>query len=80
MLFLTGQSWRILKPGAQVAAKNKDLIAVTVPYKRLIDGLGKTNYERVTAQPTIKLTINDCLTVTIDESKRTHDITSVHRQ
>ena len=80
MLFLTGQSWRILKPGAQVAAKNKDLIAVTVPYKRLIDGLSKTNYERVTAQPTIKLTINDCLTVTIDESKRTHDITSVHRQ
>ena len=80
MLVLTGQSWLILKPGAQVAAKNKDFIAVTVPYKRLIDGLSKTNYERVTAQPTIKLTINDCLTVTIDESKRTHDITSVHRQ
>ena len=55
MLLLTGQSWRILKPGAQVAAKNKDFIAVT-------------------AQP------NDCLTVTIDKSKRTHDITSVHRQ
>ena len=72
MLFLTGQSWRILKPGAQVA--------VMAPYKRLIDGLSKTNYERVTAQPTIKLTINDCLTVTIDESKRTRDITSVHRQ
>ena len=80
MLFLTGQSWRILKPGTQVAAKSKDFIAVTVPYKRLIDGLSKTNYDRVTAQPTIKLTINDCFTVTIDESKRTHDITSVHRQ
>ena len=76
MLFLTGQSWCVLKPGAQVAAKNKDFIAVMVPYKRLIDGLSKANYERVTAQPTI----NGCLTVTIDESKRTHDITSVQSQ
>ena len=57
MLLLTGQSWRILKPGAQ----NKDFIAVT-------------------AQPTFKLTINDCLTVTIDKSKRTHDTTSVRPQ
>ena len=39
MLFLMGQSWRILKPGAQVGAKNKDFIAVTVPYKWLIDEL-----------------------------------------
>ena len=61
MLLLTGQSWRILKPGAQVAAKNKDFIAMT-------------------AQPTFKLTINDCLTVTIDKSKRTHDTTSVRPQ
>ena len=46
------------------------------PYKRLIDGFSKTNYDRMTAQATISLTINDCLTVTIDGSKCTSDVES----
>ena len=33
--------------------------------------LSKTNYERTTGELTIWLTIDDCLTVTIDGSKRT---------
>ena len=36
----------------------------------------KTNYDRTTRQ----LTINDCLIVTIDGSKCTNDITSLHCQ
>ena len=34
----------------------------------------------MTGQLTIWLTINDCLTVTIDGSKRTNNITSLHSQ
>ena len=44
----------------------------------LLTGSSKTNYERLTGQPTIWLTINDCLTLTIDGSKRTNNITSLH--
>ena len=40
----------------------------------------KTNYDRTTGQLTIWLTINDCLTMKIDGSKHTNDITSVHSQ
>ena len=35
-------------------------------------------HERTTGQLTIWLTINHCLTVTIDRSKRTNDISSLH--
>ena len=43
-------------------------------YKRLIDEVrsSKTNYERTTGELTIWLTIDDCLTVTIDGSKCTN--------
>ena len=40
----------------------------------------KTNYERTTGQLTIWLTVNDCITVTIDGLKCTNDITSLHSQ
>ena len=50
------------------------------PYERLIEGLSKTNYERMTGQTTILLTINYCLTLTADGSKRTNEITSLHSQ
>ena len=51
-------------------------------YKQLIDGIKQnySNYERNTGQLTIWLTINDCLTETIDGSKCTNDITSLHIQ
>ena len=38
------------------------------------DNQAQRNYEKMTGQPTIWLTMNDCLTVTIDGSKRTNDI------
>ena len=41
------------------------------PYKLLIDEI-KQNYERTTGELTIWLTIDDCLTLTIDGSKRTN--------
>ena len=40
----------------------------------------KTNYERTAGQLTVWPTINDCLTMTIDGSKRTNDIKSLHSQ
>ena len=41
----------------------------------------KIDYERMTGQLTDNLTNNnDCLTVIIDGSKRTNDITSLHSQ
>ena len=43
------------------------------PYKRLTNGI--TNFERTTGQLTIRLTINDCLTVKIDglfETRQRH--------
>ena len=46
----------------------------------LLTRSSKTNYERTTGELTIWLTIDDCLTVTIDGSKRTNDITSLHSQ
>ena len=46
----------------------------------LLTNASKTNYERMTGQPTIWLTINDCFTVTIDGSKRTNEITSLQIQ
>ena len=47
------------------------------PYKWLIGGIKKTNHERTTGRLPVWLTINDCLTVKIDGSKRTNDITSL---
>ena len=47
------------------------------PYNRLIGGINKTNHQRTTGRIPIWLTINDCLTVKIDRSKRTNDITSL---
>ena len=48
------------------------------PYKRLIDGI-KKNYLRENDWTADNLTNkNDWLTVTIDGSKRTNDITSLH--
>ena len=48
------------------------------PYKRLIDGI-KQNYLRENDWRTDNLTNNrQLLTVTIDGSKRTNDITSLH--
>ena len=51
-------------------------------YRWLIDRIKQnySNYERTTGQLTIWLTINDCLTETIDGSKCTNDITSLHSQ
>ena len=46
----------------------------------LLTESSKTNHERTTGQMTIWLTINDCLTVTVDGSKRTNDITILHSQ
>ena len=46
----------------------------------LLTESSKSDSERTTGQLTIWLTINDCLTVTIDGSKRTNDITSLHSQ
>ena len=46
----------------------------------LLKHSSKTNYERMTRQLTIWLTIIYSLTVTIDGSKRTNDITSLHGQ
>ena len=40
----------------------------------------KTNYEIMTGQLTIWVTINDCITVTTEGSKRTNDIMSLHSQ
>ena len=55
--------------------------------KGSLDVLGKmrvnypvTKHERMTAQPTIWLTVHDCLTVTIYGSKCTYDIASLHSQ
>ena len=42
------------------------------PYKRLVDESSKTNYLRTTGELTIWLTIDGCLTVTTDGSKRTN--------
>ena len=52
------------------------------PYKGLIEvnQAKLINYERTTGQLTILLTINDCLTVKIDGSKRTNDIRSLQSQ
>ena len=41
---------RILQTTINDSLKKGSLLA---PYKRLIDGLSKTNYERMTGQPTI---------------------------
>ena len=47
-------------------------------YKRLIGGIKRNvSHEGTTGQLPISLTINDCLTVTIDGSKRTNNITSL---
>ena len=43
----------------------------------ILSDSSKTNYEKMTGQPTIWLTINDCLTGTIDGSKRTNKIASL---
>ena len=46
----------------------------------LLTESSKTNHERTTGQLTIWLTINNCLTATIDRSNCTNDITSLHSQ
>ena len=46
--------------------------------KDLLTESNKTNYETTTRQLAIWVSINDSLTVTIDGSKRTNDITSLH--
>ena len=46
----------------------------------LLTESSKTNYERTTGQLTIWPTVNDCLTKTIDGSKRTNHITNLHSQ
>ena len=46
----------------------------------LLTESNKTNYERTTGQLKIWRTINDCLAVTLDGSKRTNGITSLHSQ
>ena len=48
--------------------------------KDLLTKSSKTNCERTTGQLTIWLTIHDCLNVTIEESKCTNYITSLHYQ
>ena len=46
----------------------------------LLTESNKTNYERTIGQLTIWLTENNCLTVTVDRSKRSNDITSLYSQ
>ena len=62
----------------------KQLLVREVRYRHRRNDLSthssKTNYERMTRQLTIWLKIIDCLTVTIEGSKRTNDITSLHGQ
>ena len=46
----------------------------------LLTKSSETNYERMTGELTIWLTIDDCFSLTIDGSKRTNYITSLHSQ
>ena len=52
------------------------LLTAKLTLNNLLTEANKTNYEKTAGQLTIWLTINDCLSVTTDGSKRTNDITS----